>query len=170
MLHGINVIPIKFESYNHLQLKVEILCYPTYCQWVRYFGSNAAYYRCTSFSNMRKGKVLRKHSLYGENEVIDQCKWKMPLNWRPLAHERNSIFQCHQHTIHEPKGPEKTQHIDVVRGDILHFTLGRCKWRLDPIEAKASQSFTCDVTCSAMPKHPDKPVDLIPPTVIHCLK
>ena len=33
----------------------------------------------------------------------------MPHHWRPLAHERNSIFKCKQHTctLHDPWGPEK---------------------------------------------------------------
>jgi len=31
----------------------------------------------------------------------------MPHFWRPLAHKRNSIFKCKQHTIHDSRGPEK---------------------------------------------------------------
>ena len=33
----------------------------------------------------------------------------MPHHWRPLAHKRNSIFKCQQHTctLHDPWGPEK---------------------------------------------------------------
>jgi len=33
----------------------------------------------------------------------------MPHHWRPLAHERNSIFKCKQQTctLHDPWGPEK---------------------------------------------------------------
>jgi len=40
----------------------------------------------------------------------------------PLAHERNSIFKCKQHTctLHDPRGPKKIWlHNDVVRGDFL---------------------------------------------------
>ena len=34
----------------------------------------------------------------------------MPHHWRPITHERNSIFKCKQHTctLHDPWGPEKT--------------------------------------------------------------
>jgi len=47
----------------------------------------------------------------------------MPHHWRPLAHERNSIFKCKQHTctLHDLLRTRKIWlHNDVVRGDFLH--------------------------------------------------
>ena len=40
----------------------------------------------------------------------------MPHYWRPLAHERNSIFKCKQHTctLHDPWGPEKYVQFDII--------------------------------------------------------
>ena len=42
----------------------------------------------------------------------------MPHHWRPLAHERNSIFKCKQHTctLHDPWGPEKYDYTMMYYG------------------------------------------------------
>ena len=64
---------------------------------------------------LMKGKALRKHSLHEKTAAsvllklfISGNKW-CHTHWRPLAHERNSIFKCKQHTctLHDPWGPEK---------------------------------------------------------------
>jgi len=45
-------------------------------------------------------------SLHGDNgslgfiEADQQWKWNIPLHQCPLAHKRNSIFFCEQHTLH----------------------------------------------------------------------
>jgi len=40
----------------------------------------------------------------------------MPHHWRPLAHERNSIFKCKQHTctLHDPCGPEQYDYTMMI--------------------------------------------------------
>jgi len=66
-----------------------------------YIKSLTPRYSSCYFINLWKGKVLRKHSLHEENSSLSFIEWKMPLNWRPLVHEQNSIFKCKQHTIHD---------------------------------------------------------------------
>ena len=44
----------------------------------------------------------------------------------PLEHERNSIFKCKQHTIHDPWWTKKSLHNDVVWGDIKTTTNNLC--------------------------------------------
>jgi len=60
-----------------------------------------------------KGEALRKNSLDGKIAAsvllklfISSNEWCHTTN-APLSHERNSIFKCKQHTIHDPWGPEK---------------------------------------------------------------
>jgi len=38
----------------------------------------------------------------------------------PLAHERNSIFKCKQHTLHDPWGPEKYNYTMMKYGATLY--------------------------------------------------
>jgi len=60
-----------------------------------------------------KGKALRKHILHGKTAASVLLKLLISSNERchttdaPLAHEQNSIFKCKQHTIYDPRGPEK---------------------------------------------------------------
>jgi len=61
---------------------------------------------------LRKWKALRKHSLHGGKQpwfywscLSVVMKYATPL--RPLAHGRNSICICKQHTLHDPWGQEK---------------------------------------------------------------
>jgi len=38
-----------------------------------------------------------------------------------LAHERSSIFKCKQHTIHDPRGPEKYNYDTMMKyGAVEH--------------------------------------------------
>jgi len=47
----------------------------------------------------------------------------MQHHWRPLAHERNSIFKCKQHTctLHDPWGPEKYDYTERQLNDVVVF-------------------------------------------------
>ena len=45
----------------------------------------------------------------------------MPHHWRPLAHERNSIFKCKQ-TVHGPWGPEKYDYTMMKYGATFYKT------------------------------------------------
>jgi len=56
-----------------------------------------------------KGKALRKHSLHGKiaDSGIETVVMKYATPPTPPAHEQNSFFECKQHTIHGPNGPEK---------------------------------------------------------------
>jgi len=40
----------------------------------------------------------------------------------PIAHERNSIFKCKQHTIHDPRGPANYNYTKSV---IVHISLAK---------------------------------------------
>jgi len=95
---------------------------------------------CRSFTNMkeaswkwagevkfqlRKGKAPRKHSLHGKKQprFYWSCsstviKDATPLT--PIAHERDSIFKCKQHAIHDPRGPAKYNYTKPV---IVHISL-----------------------------------------------
>ena len=51
----------------------------------------------------------------------------MPHHWRPLAHERNSIFKCKQtYSQWSPRTRKIWLHNDEVRGDILHLVSSHC--------------------------------------------
>jgi len=72
-----------------------------------------------STNNLRKGKVLRKHSLHSENsslgfiEAVHHWMWNMPLHWGPLAHEWNSIFKCKNINLWSQRARKTKQHNDV---------------------------------------------------------
>jgi len=58
-----------------------------------------------------KRKALMKHSLHGKIAASVLLKQFISGNERyhttDPVHERNSIFKCKQHIIHDPWGPEK---------------------------------------------------------------
>ena len=62
---------------------------------------------------LMKGKACMKHSLHEEKAASVLLKPFISGNKgchttdAPLAHERNSFSKCKQHTIHDPRGPEK---------------------------------------------------------------
>ena len=70
--------------------------------------------------NLRDAEVLRRHSLHGENSslgfIVLAHQWKLtlPLHGRLLAHKRNSIFKCKQHTIHDPNGLHSVSLADFI--------------------------------------------------------
>jgi len=71
------------------------------------------------------GKAISKQSLHGKTAASVLLKLFISENERchsthALAHERDSIFKCKQHTIQYPWGPGKILlPNDEVRGDIL---------------------------------------------------
>jgi len=79
--------------------------------------------------NLRIRKVGRKHSLRGDNssfgliEVAHQWKWKMPLHWRPLAHKRNAIFKCKQHTYMQSNPRDQKNKTTQWYSTGRHFTV-----------------------------------------------
>jgi len=72
-----------------------------------------------------KGTVLRKYSLHWEKgasvllRVIIDGNEICHTTDTPIAHERNSICKCWQHTIHDPK------RLEQCNNTMIHnFTLG----------------------------------------------
>jgi len=80
---------------------------------------------------LSKRKVLRKHSLHGENsslgfiEAVHKWKWNMPHHWRHLANVRNSFFKGKQYTIHNPRGQEKHNYTMKVWNPFVYRLLCR---------------------------------------------
>jgi len=61
----------------------------------------------------------------------------MPHHLRPLAHERNFIFKCKQHTctLHDPRGPEKYNYTMMI-----NLALILCKLSQDPNNGQGSDT------------------------------
>ena len=101
-----------------------------YLQFLKWFLQQMLSYRLGTVNNfhwgfrpvvnynnkkLMKGKALRKHSLHEKTAASVLLKLFISSNeWchttdAPLAHDRNSIFKCKQHTctVHDPWGPEK---------------------------------------------------------------
>ena len=87
-----------------------------------------------------KGKALRKHSLHEKTAASVLLKLFISSNeWchttdALLAHKRNSIFKCKQHTctLHDPWGSRKIWlHNNVVRGKLCRLHLHMLDWQVN---------------------------------------